>query len=87
MELERFGSCTLDSDGCSICGDTAVPVRVIRCAAGTATVEDRLGQQADIAIDFVPDARAGDILLVHGGVAIGRGELASTDGARRGIRS
>jgi hydrogenase expression/formation protein HypC len=52
----------------------AVPVRVLKVAADTATVTDRLGTRAEVAIDFVPGARPGDILLVHMGVAIGRVE-------------
>ena len=51
-----------------------MPVRVLKVAANTATVTDRLGTRAEVAIDFVPGARRGDILLVHMGVAIGRVE-------------
>ena len=72
--LARYGSCTLDQDGCTTCGDMAVPVRVLAIAGSTAKVEDRLGKRGEVATDFVPDARPGDILLVHMGVAIGRVE-------------
>ena len=51
-----------------------MPVRVLEVAANTATVTDRLGTRAEVAIDFVLGARPGDILLVHMGVAIGRVE-------------
>lgn len=73
MELEAFGDCTLDRDGCSTCGDSAVPVWVIARDDCTALVEDRLGQRTRVAVDFVPEARSGDLLLVHMGVAIARG--------------
>ena len=71
-ELTRYGNCRLEEDGCSTCGDVAVPVRVIAVSGREAVVEDRAGVWASVAIDFVPDAKAGEILLVHMGVAIGR---------------
>ncbi len=49
-----------------------MPVRVVAVREGAAEVEDRLGNRAEVAADFVPDARPGDVLLVHLGVAIGR---------------
>jgi hydrogenase expression/formation protein HypC len=70
--LEQYGSKTLADDGCSLCGDVAVPVKVIEVHGGVAVVEDRLGKRATVAIDFVPGIKAGDILLVHMGVAVGR---------------
>jgi hydrogenase expression/formation protein HypC len=73
-DLERYGHCTLDQDGCVTCGDVAVPVRVLQVQATAADVVDRLGRHAEVATDFVPDAQPGDILLVHLGVAIGRVE-------------
>ena len=69
-ELERYGSCTLDQDGCVTCGDVAVPARVLAVDGAAAQVEDRVGNRASVAIDFVPQARPGDVLLVHAGVAI-----------------
>jgi hydrogenase expression/formation protein HypC len=72
--LERYGSCTLDQDGCITCGDVAVPARVLAVDAAGAQVEDRLGNRAVVAIDFAPDARPGDLLLIHSGVAIARVE-------------
>lgn len=68
-DLAEFGSCTLE-EGCTTCGDIAVPVLVIKVEGFEALVEDRLGNQAIVAIDFVPDAEPGDLLLVHGGVAL-----------------
>ena len=69
--LEQYGSCTLDQDGCSTCGDIAVPAQVLRLDGSFAHVIDRIGNVADIAADFVPGVRQGDIVMVHLGVAIG----------------
>jgi hydrogenase expression/formation protein HypC len=71
-ELEHYGSCTLDQDGCTTCGDRAVPVRVLELCGSTALVADRLGQQEKVAIDFIDATRPDDILLVHRGIAIAR---------------
>lgn len=70
-DLTAYGSCTLDDDGCTTCGDVGVPVRVVALKPdGVAVCEDRLGQRAEIATAFAPDAAPGDVLLVHMGVAI-----------------
>jgi len=74
MELESYGRCTLDSDGCSTCGDVAVPVRVVEIRDSEALVEDRLAQRSWVIVDFVPDTQVGEILLVHAGIAIGRAQ-------------
>jgi hydrogenase maturation factor len=53
----------------------AVPVRVLETTGSSALVEDRLGTRADVAVDFiVPAPHPGEVLLVHGGVAITRVE-------------
>ncbi len=70
LDVARYGSCTLDQDGCTTCGNVAVPVRVVSALGSEALVEDRLGQQAKVAADLIPNLRAGDALLVHMGVAI-----------------
>ncbi len=70
--LEFYGSCTLEQDGCTTCGDVTVPVRVIQLEGRDALVEDRLGQQARVAVDFLPDLKVSDVLLVHMGVAIAK---------------
>lgn len=72
VRLEQFGSSTLADDGCLTCGDAAVPVQVLEVQGAEALVQDRLGQQSQIAIDFFPDAKASQVLLVHMGVAIAR---------------
>ena len=72
IDLERYGLCTLDQDGCLTCGDLGVPVRVVAVNGPAAVCEDRTGRRAEIAVDFVRDVRRGDLLLVHKGVAIAR---------------
>lgn len=70
-DLGRYGTCTLDQDGCTTCGDVGIPVRVLALGdAGEALCEDREGRRAAVAIDFTPEAKPGDVLLVHMGVAI-----------------
>jgi hydrogenase expression/formation protein HypC len=72
VDLTHYGLCTLDQDGCLTCGDVAVPVRVLAVAEHEAVCEDRLGQRATVAVDFIPGVAAGDVLLVHLRVAIAR---------------
>ncbi len=72
-DLVQYGSCTLEDDGCTTCGDVAVPVRVVAIESdGTAVCEDRIGHRATIQTAFTPEAESGDVLLVHMGVAISR---------------
>ena len=66
------GSCTLDHDGCLTCSDAGIPVRVISVEGDDALCEDAADNRARIAVDLVAPVRAGEILLTHGGVAIGR---------------
>jgi hydrogenase expression/formation protein HypC len=85
-DLDSMQGCAagLTPDRCITCGDVAVPVKVIEVRDREAVVEDRVGQRATVAVDFVPDVRAGEILLVHSGVAIGRAsEVWVSDEVRR----
>lgn len=75
VDLEQFGRCTLSDDGCSTCGDVAIPVKVIEVRGREAVVQDRLGMRTTAAIDFVSGVKAGDVLLVHMGVALGALEV------------
>jgi hydrogenase expression/formation protein HypC len=70
--LEAYGTCTLEQDGCTTCGDIAIPVRVIQVEANNAVVEDRLGQQTEVAIDFIDNVQPDDVLLVHMGIALSK---------------
>lgn len=58
---------------CPTCADEAVPVRIVALRPGA----EALGQTADgreveVALDLVPQAGVGDVVLVHAGVAIAR---------------
>lgn len=66
------GSCTLDHEGCVVCSDAGIPVRVVSVNGDDALCEDLAGNQAQIAVELVAPVRAGEVLLTHGGVAIGR---------------
>jgi hydrogenase expression/formation protein HypC len=66
------GACTLDHDGCVVCSDTGIPVRVLSVEEDDALCEDRAGNRAQIAVELVSPVRVGEVLLTHGGVAIGR---------------
>lgn len=65
------GACTLH-DGCITCSDAGIPVRVISTDANDALCEDAAGTRATIAVDLVTPVQLGEILLTHGGVAIGK---------------
>lgn len=64
---------------CLTCSDEMVPVIVIGLDqdAGLALVEVS-GQREEIDITLVEDVAVGDLLLVHGGVAIARLEEGNT---------
>ncbi len=66
------GSCTLDHDGCVVCSDAGIPVRVVSIEGDDALCEDRVGNRTQIAVELVAPVLEGEVLLTHGGVAIGR---------------
>lgn len=65
-------SCTLDHDGCIVCSDAGIPVRVVSIVGDDAVCEDGAGNQTTIAVDLVSPVREGETLLTHGGVAIAK---------------
>jgi hydrogenase maturation factor len=71
-DLMLQGSCTLDHDGCVVCSDAGIPVRVVSTEGDDALCEDAAGNQAQIAVELVAPVQVGEVLLTHGGVAIGR---------------
>jgi hydrogenase maturation factor len=71
-ELMLPGFCTLDHDGCVVCSDAGIPVRVVSVEGDDALCEDAAGNRAQIAIELIAPVQVGEILLTHGGVAIGR---------------
>lgn len=66
------GYCTLDHDGCITCSDAGIPVRVVSVEGDDALCEDAAGNRARIAVELVAPVGTGEVLLTHGGVAIGR---------------
>ena len=74
IDLTLPGSCTLDHDGCVVCSDAGIPERVISIEGADALCEDRAGNRAEIAVELVTPVEIGEVLLTHGGVAIGRVE-------------
>ncbi len=68
------GYCTLDHDGCITCSDAGIPVRVLSIEGDDALCEDAAGNRAEIAVELVAPIRVGEVLLTHGGVAIGKVE-------------
>ena len=71
-DLTLLGNCTLDHDGCVVCSDAGIPVRVVSVEGDDALCEDVAGNRAEVAIELVAPVQVEEILLTHGGVAIGR---------------
>ncbi len=74
-------SCELDAEGhCITCSDEALQVRVLSvdCDTGIALVE--LGENTEeIDVSLVEEVVPGDLLLVHGGVAIATMKMANEE--------
>jgi hydrogenase assembly chaperone HypC/HupF len=66
--------CTLDHDGCIVCSDAGIPLRVVSIERDDALCEDAAGNRTEIAVDLVTPVKAGEVLLTHGGVAIAKVE-------------
>jgi hydrogenase expression/formation protein HypC len=66
--------CTLDHDGCIVCSDAGIPLRVVSIEGDDALCEDTLGNTTEIAVELVKPVATGEILLTHGGVAISKVE-------------
>ena len=62
----------MDHDGCVVCSDAGIPVWVVSVEGDDALCEDAAGNRAQIAIELVAPVQTGEVLLTHGGVAIGR---------------
>jgi hydrogenase maturation factor len=68
--------CTLDHDGCVVCSDAGIPLRIISIEADDALCEDAVGNRTRIAVELVAPVTTGEVLLTHGGVAIAKVEKA-----------
>jgi hydrogenase maturation factor len=71
-DLALLGTCTLDHDGCVVCSDAGIPVQVVSVDGDDALCKDAAGNRTEIAVELVAPVQSGEILLTHGGVAIGR---------------
>jgi len=71
-DLTLLGNCTLDHDGCVVCSDAGIPVRIISIEGDDALCEDAAGNRTEIAVELVAPVESGEVLLTHGGVAIGK---------------
>jgi hydrogenase assembly chaperone HypC/HupF len=70
--LPQDSYCTLDHDGCVVCSDAGIPLRVVSIEADNALCEDAAGNRTEIAVELVKPVAVGDVLLTHGGVAIAK---------------
>ncbi len=66
--------CTLDHDGCIVCSDAGIPLRIVSIDGDDALCEDTIGNRAEIAVELVRPVTVGEVLLTHGGVAISKVE-------------
>jgi len=73
-EIMLHNICTLDHDGCITCSDAGIPVWVVSVEGDDAVCEDAAGSRAGIAVELVQPVRLGEVVLAHGGVAIGKVE-------------
>jgi len=64
--------CTLDHDGCVVCSDAGIPLRVVSIEGDDALCEDAVGNWTEIAVELVAPVTVGEVLLTHGGVAIAK---------------
>ena len=72
-------SCVLDAEGhCTTCADEALQVRVLSVDEENGLAQVTMnGLEEEIDISLVESIAPGDVLLVHGGVAIARVDEAS----------
>jgi len=62
---------TPQPERCLTCGDAAVTARVVEVRDLEALVAVA-GETESVALDLVPEARPGDLLLCHAGIALER---------------
>jgi hydrogenase expression/formation protein HypC len=70
--MPQASYCTIDHDGCVVCSDAGIPLRVISIEGDDALCEDTVGNRTEIAVELVKPVAAGEVLLTHGGVAISK---------------
>lgn len=67
-------ACTLDHDGCVVCSDAGIPLRIVEMDGDDALCEDASGNRTRIAVELVAPVQVDDVVLTHGGVAIARAD-------------
>lgn len=74
MNGERWPVCTPDSatGRCITCADEGLEGRVLRIGSDDMAEVEVEGEVRSVAVELLDDVRAGDVLLVHAGVAISR---------------
>jgi hypothetical protein len=65
------GTCQIDGEHCTTCGDEGIPMRVTELREDTAVCTDEHGAEHHVAVDLIEDVAIGARVLVHAGVAIG----------------
>lgn len=70
-----MSECDIRREGCVTCGDEALPATVLALADDGWTAQAEVaGEALEIDISLLDGVRPGEVLLVHGGVALGRAE-------------
>ena len=67
------GACTLDHDGCVVCSDAGIPVRVLSVEGDDALCKDSVGNEARVAVELVAMVQMEEVRMTQGGVDIGKG--------------
>jgi hydrogenase expression/formation protein HypC len=75
VDPQSYGAVCEVVDGCLTCGDVAVPVTVIEEGEPDALCADDHGTRGSVGVELVAPVRAGERLLIHGGVAITKLQL------------
>ena len=75
IDPRSYGAVCEVVDGCLTCGDLAVPVTVIEEGEPDALCADDHGTRGSVGVELVAPVRAGERLLIHGGVAITKLQL------------
>ncbi len=65
-------SCDAALGHCITCGDEGIPMQVLRAREDFAECCDETGARHEVATDLVAGIGAGEMVLVHAGVAIAR---------------
>lgn len=71
-ELAATGACSIDHDGCVVCLDSGIPVRVVAVEGCDALCTDVAGNEVRVAVELVMPVSLGEVLVMHGGVAIAK---------------